>query len=101
MAGPALQLLGYSMNVAEATLERMVLEDRGGTGCVVGEVNRLTCLVDGMGRGHADGDALLDRDRGSSAEMLPDIGHRLQHEAARGAQIDFGLGEAGLHHGIV
>ena len=33
--------------------------------------------------------------------MLPDLGHRLQHEAARGAQIDLGLGKAGLHHGIV
>src|SRR5438445_903848 len=101
MAGPALQLLGHGMNVTEATLERMVLEDRGGAGRVVGEVDRLTCLVDGMCRGHAYGDALLDRDRGSSAEMLPDLGHRLQHEAARGAEIDLGLGEPGLHHGIV
>ena len=34
-------------------------------------------------------------------EILPDLGHRLQQEAARGAQIDLGLGEAGLHHGVV
>ena len=36
-----------------------------------------------------------------ATEILPDIGHRLQHEAARGAQIDLGLGEPGLHHGVV
>src|SRR5205823_11779382 len=91
MAWPALQLLGHGMSVAEATLKRMVLEDGGGAGRVVGEVNCLTRLVDGVRRGHADGDALLDRDRGPATEMLPDLRHRLQHEATRGAQIDLGL----------
>ena len=100
MSDLPLQLLGYSVDIAEAALERVVLEDRGGAGRVIGEVDRLTRLVDGMGRGHAHSDALLDRDRGPGAQMFPDISHRLQHEAARGAQIDFGLRKAGLHHGI-
>ena len=49
MAEPALQLLGHGVDVAEAALQRMVLEDRGGAGGIVGEVDRLACLVDGMG----------------------------------------------------
>ena len=43
----------------------------------------------------------VDRDGRAGGEVFPDLGHRLQHEAARGAEIDLGLGEVGLHHGIV
>ena len=59
---PALQLLGHGVDVAEAALQRMALEDRGGAGGIVGEVDRLARLVDGVGRGHADGDAMVDRE---------------------------------------
>ena len=60
MGKPALQLLGHGVDVAEAALQRMVLEDRGGAGGVVGEVDGLACLVDGVGRGTADDDAEAD-----------------------------------------
>src|ERR1700759_4174032 len=33
--------------------------------------------------------------------MLPYLGHRLQQIGARRAQIDLGLGKAGLNHGVV
>ena len=60
MAEPALQLLGHGMDVAEAALQRMAVEDRRGAGGIVGEVDRLARLVDGVGRGAADGDAMVD-----------------------------------------
>src|SRR5882757_6731326 len=101
MAEPALQLLGHGVDVTEAAFQRMVLEDRRGSGGMIGEVDRLARLVDGVGSGQADGDALLDRDGGAGGEVLPYVGHRLQYETARGAEIDFSLGEARLHHGIV
>ena len=97
----ALQLLGHGVDVAEAALQRMVFEDRGGARGVIGEVDRLARLVNGVGGGHADVDALRDRDGGAGGKILPDVGHRLQHEAARGAEIDLGLGEAGLDHRVV
>src|SRR6476469_2115370 len=101
MAQPPLQLLGHGVDIAEAALQRMVLEDRGGAGGRIGEVYGLACLVDGMGCGHPDRDPLLDRDGRAVAEILPDIGHRLQYEAARGAEIDFGLRQPGLNNGVV
>ena len=97
----ALQLLGHGVDIAEPAFQRVVLEDRGGTGGIIGEVDRLARLVDGVGSGHANRDALGDRDACAGDEILPDIGHRLQHEAARGAQIDLGLGKPGLHHSVV
>src|ERR1700761_7487671 len=87
MAQAALQLLGYGVDVAEAAFERMVLEDRRGARGVIGKVDGLARFVDGVGSGHADGDALLDRDQGAGRKRFPDVRHRLQHEAARGAQV--------------
>ena len=98
---PALQLLGHGMDVAEPPLQRMVLEDRRGARCVVGEVDRVLGLVDGIGRGHADGDAVLDRQPVAGRDLLPDLGHRLQQEGAGRAYIDLGLGEVALDHRIV
>src|SRR6266852_4411435 len=80
----ALQLLGYGVDVAEAALQWMVLEDRRGARGIVGEVDRLARLVDGVGRGHPDIDALRYRDGGAGGERFPGVGHRLQHVAARG-----------------
>ena len=97
----ALQLLRHGVDVAEAALQRMVFEDRGSPGGVVGKVHRLARLVNGMGRGHADVHALRNRDGGAGGKILPDVGHRLQHVAARGAEIDLGLGEVALDHRIV
>src|SRR6266404_3920297 len=66
----SLQLLGYGVNIAEAALQRMVLEDSGGACSIVGEVDRLARLVNGVGGGHADRDALFDRDHGAGAQIL-------------------------------
>src|SRR6202158_3866951 len=96
-----LQLLGHGMDVAEAALQRMVFEDRRGTRRIVSEIDRFARFVDGVGRRHANGDALRDRDGGAGRKILPGVSHRLQHESARGAQIDFGLSQVGLHHGVL
>src|SRR5882757_9850302 len=101
MTGAALQLLGHGVDVAETALQRMIVEDRGRAGGIVGEVDGFASAVDRMCRGHADDDALLDRDQGAGAEMLPDLGHRLQEIGAGGTQIDFRLCKACLHHRIV
>ena len=45
----ALQLLGHGVNVAEAAFQRMILEDRGSAGGVVGEIDGLPRLVNGVG----------------------------------------------------
>src|SRR3977135_3410143 len=77
----SLQLLGYGVDIAEAALQRMVLEDRGGARGIVGEVDRLARLVNGMGRGHADRDALLNRDHGAGAQILWETSPRMDDRA--------------------
>src|SRR5579859_439620 len=101
MAEAPLQLLGHGMNIAEAALQRMALEDRSRAGCVVSEVDRLARFVNRMRCSHAHGHALRHRDDRTGAEMLPDLRHRLQHEAPCRTQADLGLGEIGLHDGVV
>ena len=96
MASASLQLLGDGMDVTEAPLQRMGVEDRRGAGRIIGEVDSLAASVDRMGGGHSDGHALLDRDQGAGAEMLPDFGHRLQQIGSCRAQIDLGLRKARL-----
>jgi len=58
---------------------------------MIGEIDRLAGLGNGVGGGHADGNTLFDRNGGAGAQILPDLRHRLQHEGPRGAQIDLGL----------
>src|SRR5215510_9910432 len=54
-----LALLGHGVQVAEATLERVLLEDRGRARRVIGIVHNLARRMDGVA-GHATGgDALL------------------------------------------
>src|SRR5689334_14045241 len=101
MAQPSLQLLSHRVDVAKAAFQWMVVEDRRGAGSIVSEVDRLACLVDGVGGGHAHSDAPGDRNHRAGAEMLPDFSHRLQHEAARGTQIDLRLCKVRLDHCIV
>src|SRR5437879_1875320 len=97
MAEPALQLLGHGVDVAEAPLQRMTLEDRGGAGRVIGEVDGLARLVNGVGRSAAHGDAVIERESGTGADLLPDRGQLLQEKGAGRADADLDLGEAGLH----
>jgi hypothetical protein len=101
MSELALQLLGHGVDVAEAPLQRMVFEDRRGARGVIGEVDCLSRLVNGVGGGHADVHALSHRDGRARTNILPGVGHRLQHIAARGPEIDLRLGEVALNHGIV
>ncbi len=97
MGKPALQLLGDGMDVAEAALQRMAFEDRSGARRIVGEIDRLARLMNRVGRGHADDDAVVHRQLVASRDLLPDVGHRLQQEGAGRADADLGLGKVGLH----
>src|SRR5260370_19535969 len=51
---PPLGLLRGGMHVAEAALERTVVEDRRSTSAVIEGVDDLASLVNGPGRGEAD-----------------------------------------------
>ena len=55
-----LALLGHGVQVAEAPLERILVEDRGGAGGVIDEVDHLARLLDGEAGHAAAGDALRD-----------------------------------------
>src|ERR1700726_2642763 len=58
MRGAAVQVLGDRMHVAEAPLERLHGEHRGGAGRVVAFVHHALCLPDCVRSREADGDAL-------------------------------------------
>jgi hypothetical protein len=44
---------------------------------------------------------MVHREPVAGRDLLPDLGHRLQQEGARRANADLGLGEVGLHNGMV
>src|SRR5262249_37504367 len=54
-----LALLGHGVQVAEAPLERVLLENRGRARRVIGIVHDLACGMDGVAGHPASGDALL------------------------------------------
>ena len=56
-----LALLGHGVQVAEAPLERILVEDRVGAGGVIGEIHHLARLLDGEAGDAAAGDALRRR----------------------------------------
>ena len=101
MRETALQLLGDGVDVAEAALQRMAFEDRGGAGGIVGEIDGFASAMNGVGRGHAQGDAMIDGEHAAGAEFLPDRSQLLHQEGAGRADRHFGLGKVGLHHGAV
>ena len=56
-----LQLLRHGVDVAQPALERIVAEDRGGPGGVIGGVDDIARLVDGKSRGQPDRHPLIER----------------------------------------
>src|SRR5579885_468514 len=60
MRAAGLELLGNGVQVAEAALERMLLEDGRGTGGVIGEIADGNGFLDRLRRREPDGHALTD-----------------------------------------
>src|SRR3954451_4436031 len=50
----ALKLLDHRVNIAEAALKRVALEDRRRSRRVIGRIDNVLCLMDGPGRGQPD-----------------------------------------------
>src|SRR5271169_3827679 len=71
---PPLGLLRGGMHVAEAALERAVVEDRRGAGAVIEGVDDLASLVNRPGRGEADLGVMLQAQLAGVADRFPDIG---------------------------
>src|SRR5271165_2114918 len=88
---PPLGLLRGGMHVAEAALERAVVEDRRSTGAVIERVDDLAGLVNGPGRGEADHRVLIEAQLAGLADRFPDLGEAAQQEGARRAKPRLGL----------
>ena len=65
----ALHLLRDGVDVAEAALERVLFEDRGRSGGMIGHVDDAHRLVDGEGRGEPDRHPLLEGDMARSLDL--------------------------------
>src|SRR6516165_6937746 len=93
-----LGLLRGGMHVAEAALERAVVEDRRRTGAVIEGVDDLASLVDGPGRGEADRRVLLQAQLAGLADRYPDLMEAAEQEGARRAKPRLGLRPLRLDH---
>src|SRR5882724_10587413 len=97
----ALQLLRYRVDVAEAALDRVLLEDRRRSGGVVGGVDDLQRLVDGEGRSESDLHPLVEGDPTGALDLGGDLLERAQQEGARAGKPRFGLGDLRLDQMVV
>src|SRR5207247_3836895 len=88
-------------DVAEPPLEQVVLEDRGGTRCVVGGVDNLARLVDRPGRRETDRCVVVYREPSRRAGLAPDFIERTQQKGAGGAQPSLGLRDLRLDDIVV
>src|SRR5499433_1288214 len=93
---PSLELLGHGVDVAEPAVERALHEDGGGPRRVVRHVGDRLRLMDGVGRGEPDEDALIEGEHTRVAHRAPDLVKRSQEEAARGSELRFRLRHLGL-----
>src|ERR1700693_5896359 len=75
---PPLGLLRGGMHVAEAALERAVVEDRRRAGAVIESVDHLARLVNCPGRGEADHRVLFEAQFAGLTERFPDFGETTQ-----------------------
>src|SRR5204862_1972128 len=92
----ALDLLRQGAKIAEPPLERARREDRGGAGYLPGRIGRRLGFADGECRGHADVDALGDRQLPGCHDLPPHaLGRRLDVAAGR-AQASLGVADLEL-----
>src|SRR5215469_576772 len=79
----ALVLLYHGMDVAESSLERIILEDRGGSGCMVERVDGLASLMDRPGRGEPDRRVVIEAEATGARRLTPDRIQLPQKKRAR------------------
>src|SRR5439155_23780459 len=83
---PTLILLDDRVDVAEAPLEGIALENRRGAGRMIGRVDDFAGLVDRPGRGEADRRVVVDRELPCGGDIAPDLVERAQQKGAGGAE---------------
>src|SRR5579883_3509968 len=99
MRAAGLELLGNGVQVAEAALERMLLEDGRGTGGVIGEIADGNGFLDRLRRREPDGHALTDGESVRALNRRPDLAERAPEVHAGGAQPRLRLRDLGLRDG--
>jgi len=97
----ALELLGHRVDVAEAALERIALEDGGPAGGVIDGVHHVRRLLRGVGRGHADRHALVEAQHAEPPDVAPDRLERCEQEPACRPQPRLALTHLRLDHGAL
>src|SRR5215472_5876440 len=80
---PTLGLLRGSMHIAEAALERAVIEDRCRTGAVIKGIDDLASLVNRPRRSKADHGVLREAELSGLGDRFPDFGKTAQQVGTR------------------
>src|SRR5713101_448150 len=88
---PSLQLLRHRVDVAEAALEWVLVEDRGGAGGLIEDVDDLERGVDRESRGEADRHPLVQCDVAALGDRLGDVFERADQIAPRRSKPRLGL----------
>src|SRR6516162_7906009 len=98
MNRPALALLGAGVDVAQAALERVLVEDRGRAGRAIHHGDDIARLVDRPGRRQAQPDVLLVTELTGALGLVPHRGEGLVDEGARRTQTRFALSDLRLDY---
>src|SRR5579859_3426267 len=96
-----LELLRDGVDVAEASLERAILEDRVRAGQAVRGVDDRGRFVRGVGGGQSYGDLLVDGQDAVVRDGVPDLAKRLVQIGARSAKACFRHRYGGLDRRIL
>src|SRR5689334_17067027 len=97
----ALKLLDHGVDIAEAALERVALENRRRSRRVIGRVNDVLCLMDGPGRGQPYRRVVIERQAPRPPDVGPDLLERVQQESTRRPEARLGLRDLRLDDIVV
>src|SRR5262249_57317467 len=95
-----LGLLRHRMHVAEAALERIAFEDRGGAGGEISRLGDLARLLARMNRGHAQPHALAYRD-GIVLRRAPDLVPGDEEKCPRRRELPLGDADLRVAHTVI
>ena len=98
---PPLHLLAGGVQVAEAALEGLGLEDRGRARLGIGPIAHLARAEDGAGGGEADRHLVVDRQGLAALRVVPALPQGLQQEGAGAAELRRGFRHLALDHRAV
>ncbi len=94
-------MLGPGVDVAQAALERVLVEDRGGAGGVVDARDDVARLLDRPGRGEAQLPVPFGRELAVAFGILPHVLEGRVDRGARRAQLRLALRDLGLDHVVL